>query len=109
MDEKKWWKKQANEIGMENKKGKKAYLRYRWQRGKYGKAKEGKSKKKGKERRQSKRGREKINNLKKTRWSDTQALPIEIFKIMEKENDVSRNLFMTINSTMNGKINWVIS
>jgi len=39
---------------MENKKGKKAYLRYRWQRGKYGKTKEGKSKEKGKERRQSK-------------------------------------------------------
>jgi len=52
---------------MENKEGKKAYLRYRWQRGKYSNEKEGKSKEKGKERRQSKRGREKINNLEKTR------------------------------------------
>ncbi len=43
-----WWKKQANEIGMENKEGKKAYLRYRWQRGKYSKEKEGESKGKGK-------------------------------------------------------------
>jgi hypothetical protein len=34
-----------------------------------------------------------------------QALPIEIFKIMEKENDVFGNLLMTINPTMNGKIN----
>jgi hypothetical protein len=46
---------------------KKAYLRDRWQRGKYGKEKEGKSKEKAKERRQSKRGREKINNLEKTK------------------------------------------
>jgi hypothetical protein len=33
---------------MENKEGKKAYLRYRWQRGKYSKEKEGESKGKGK-------------------------------------------------------------
>jgi len=33
---------------MENKEGKKAYLRYRWQREKYNKAKKGKSKEKGK-------------------------------------------------------------
>jgi len=52
---------------MENKKGKKAYLRYRWQKGNYGKEKTSKTKEKGKERRQSKRGREKINNLEKTR------------------------------------------
>jgi hypothetical protein len=56
---------------MENKKGKKGILKYRWQGGKYGKKKEGKSKKRGKEIRQSKRGREKINNLEKTRCQVT--------------------------------------
>jgi hypothetical protein len=75
---------------MENKKGKKAYLGYKWQKRKYGKAKEGKSKEKGKERRQSKRGREKIKNLEKTRCQVHIGLTIKVFKIMEKENDVSR-------------------
>lgn len=55
----------------ETKKENKAYLKNRWQRGKYGKEKEGKSFLKRKEIRQSKRGREKINNLKKTRCQVT--------------------------------------
>jgi hypothetical protein len=40
---------------------------------------------------------------------DMQALLISIFKIMEKENDVFGNLLLIINSTMNGKINSIIS
>jgi hypothetical protein len=33
------------------------------------------------------------------------ALPIERFKIMEKGNEILANFFMTINLTMDGKIN----
>jgi hypothetical protein len=107
---KKWWKKQANEIGMENKEEKKANLRDRWQTWIYGKEKEGKSKEKGKERRQRKRGKEKINNLEKTMCQVTcKPYQYKYSKIMEKENDVLGNLLMTLNSIMNGKINWVIS
>jgi hypothetical protein len=55
----------------ETKKEKKAYLKDKWQGGKYGKEKEGKSKKREKEISQSERGREKINNLEKTRCQVT--------------------------------------
>jgi hypothetical protein len=34
---------------------------------------------------------------------NTRALPIERFKIMEKEIDIFENLLMTINSVMDGK------
>jgi hypothetical protein len=67
--------------------------------------KKGKAKRKVKKKAKQKR-KGKIKQLRKNKVSsDTKASRIEIFKIMEKENDVFGNLLMTINSTMNGKIN----
>jgi hypothetical protein len=40
--------------------------------------------------------------LTRHQWT-TWALPIERFKIMKKEIDIFENLFMTINSVMDGK------
>jgi hypothetical protein len=70
-------------------------------------AKKNKAKVKRKEKKKAKQKRKgKNKQFRKGKVSsDMHALPIEIFKIMEKEKDVSRNLLMIINSTMNGNIN----